>query len=152
PVLTTMVLVAAGTPARGESEAGPVKRPNSPGKGSQARSPSVPARQVVQAEGIGRTLEEARKDAIRAAVRKAAGMLVVSELTIENDRVITDKVLAYGDSVIAPGSYRELKRTRQDQLWSVRISAQVVSRKLAERLEAAGLATHKVNGEALAAT
>jgi hypothetical protein len=79
-------------------------------------------------------------------------MLVVSELTIENDRVITDKVLAYGDGVIAPGSYRELKRTRHGQHWSVRISAQVVSRKLAERLEAVGLATHKVNGEALAAT
>jgi hypothetical protein len=107
---------------------------------------------VVQAEGIGRTLEEARRDAIRAVVRKAAGMLVVSELTIENDRVITDKVLAYSDGVIAPGSYRELKRTRQGQVWTVRISAQVVSRKLAERLEAAGLATHKVNGEALAAT
>jgi hypothetical protein len=107
---------------------------------------------VVQAEGIGGTLEEARRDAIRAAVRKAAGMLVMSELTIENDKVITDKVLAYSDGVIGPGSYRELKRTRQGQLWTVRISAQVVCRKLAERLEAAGLATHKVNGEALAAT
>jgi hypothetical protein len=124
----------------------------SPGKRAPARSRSVPARQVVQAEGIGRTLEEARRDAIRAAVRKAAGMLVMSELTIENDKVLRDKVLAYSDGVIAPGTYRELKRTRQGQLWTVRIFAQVVSRKLAERLEAVGLVTHKINGEALAGT
>jgi hypothetical protein len=152
PLLAVMILVAAALPACGEPDAGAGKRTNSAGKGASARSRSVSARQVVQAEGIGRTLEEARRDAIHAAVRKAAGMLVVSELTIENDKVITDKVLAYSDGVIAPGTYRELKRTRQGQLWGVRISAQVVSRKLAERLEAAGLATHKVNGEGLAAT
>jgi hypothetical protein len=107
--------------------------------------------QCVEGEGIGRTVEEARRDAIRAAVRKAAGALVSGELTVERDRVLRDRVLLYSDGVLAPGSYRELKRTREGELWTVRISARVVSRRLSQRLQEAGLASAPVDGQALAA-
>jgi hypothetical protein len=69
PLLAVMILGAAALPARGEPDAGAANRTNSAGKGAPARSRSVPARQVVQAEGIGRTLEEARRDAIRVLGR-----------------------------------------------------------------------------------
>jgi hypothetical protein len=122
---------------------------SSPQEANRART--TPAVQSVEAEGTGQTVEEARQDAIRVAVRKAAGALVVSDLKLENDRVIRDRVLLYSDGVIAPGSYRELKRARDGSLWTVRISVRVLSRKLAGRLEAAGMATREVNGPGLAA-
>jgi hypothetical protein len=101
--------------------------------------------QVVEAEGSGATVEEARKDAIRNAVRKAARALVLEELTAENDRITRDRVLVYSDGVIAPDGYKEKEKPkRQGEVWTVRIAAKVMSRKLAERPKAAGLATREI--------
>jgi hypothetical protein len=134
-------------PAKGKGN----KKPATPPERGGDNPAPVSREQVVEAEGSGATVEEARKDAIRAAVRKAAGALVLEELTAENDRVIKDKVLIYSDGVIASDGYKELKRQRDGEVWTLRISARVISRKLAERLLAVGLATREVDGEALAA-
>jgi hypothetical protein len=127
------------------------KKPAAPAGRGGDKPATVSMVQVVEAEGSGATVEEARKDAIRAAVRKAAGALVLEELTAENDRVIKDKVLIYSDGVLASDGYKELKRKRDGEIWTLQISARVISRKLAERLLAVGLATREVDGESLAA-
>ncbi|MFO0876335.1 MAG: hypothetical protein U0840_03095 [Gemmataceae bacterium] len=112
----------------------------------------VLADQTVVAEGVGTTPDEARKDAIREAVRKVAGVLVVGETTVENDKLIKDKVLTYSDGVILQDSYREVERKREGDIWRIKISATVLNRKLAERLSAAGLTVRDVDGEKLAVT
>ena len=110
-----------------------------------------PATQTVTAEGVGATPEEARKDAIREAVRKVVGVLVVGATTVENEKVLKDEVLTYSDGVIVGGSYKEVVRKREGDIWRIKISAAVVSRKLAEKLVAAGFEVRKIDGEGIAA-
>ena len=113
--------------------------------------PAAPATQTVTGEGVGTTPEEARKDAIREAVRKVAGALVVGTTTVENDKIIKDKVLTYSDGVIVGDSYKEVERKQEGDIWRIKISATVINRKLAERLVAAGFELRKIDGEGIAA-
>lgn len=122
--------------------------PTRPTKGG-ARPAVVSPTQTVEVVGVGSTPEEARKDASRAAVRKVAGELVIGESKVENDRLLADKVLTYSDGEIVPESYKELERKREGDVWQVRIRASVVTRKLADKLVAAGLKVRKVDGEAI---
>jgi hypothetical protein len=119
-------------------------------KPSPAETP-VAAVQRVEAEGVGATVEQARKDAIREAVRMASGVMVIGRTTVKDDRLIRDKVLTYAEGVIEPGSYKELERRKEGGAWRVKVNARVISRKLAERLTGAGLKVRGVDGAGIAA-
>jgi hypothetical protein len=127
------------------SPAVPATQPK--GKGS----PTAPATLTVTAEGVGTTPEEARTDAIREAVRKVTGALVIGTTTVENDKVIKDKVLTYSDGVIVGDSYKEVDRKKEGDIWRIKISATVINRKLAKRLVDAGFEVRKIDGEGIAA-
>lgn len=60
----------------------------------------VPDTTMVIVEGVGLDVETARKDAYRAAVRQVLGTLVDSETLVENDQLVTDKVVVFSDGFV----------------------------------------------------
>ncbi len=136
---------------RWEAVAAVAKKEKDKPKEKGKTAASVPATQTMTGEGVGETPEEARKDAIRDAVRKVTGALVIGTTTVENDKVIKDKVLTYSDGVIVANSYKELERKKEGDIWRMKISATVINRKLAEKLEDAGFEVRKIYGEGMAA-
>jgi hypothetical protein len=105
---------------------------------------------VEEAEGSGTTGDEAIRDALRNAVRKAVGVLVDGEVLVKNEDVIHDKVLTYSDGFVT--SYKELSRTQQDGLVRVQIRANVEQRKLLADLHTAGVKLGPVDGQGLVAS
>src|SRR5262249_53149706 len=105
---------------------------------------------VEEAEGSGTTGDEAIRDALRNAVRKAVGVIVDGEVMVKNEDVISDKVLTYSDGFVT--SYKELGRTQQDGLVRVQIRANVEQRKLLADLHTAGVKLGPVDGQGLVAS
>jgi hypothetical protein len=115
------------------------------------RSAASPvATEVVISEGIGKTAEEALKDAFRGAVRQVVGAVVDAETLVKNDEIISDKVLTYSDGLIE--SYRELSSLEDRGLFRKRIAARVVRRGVIARLGEMSLTAKPVAGPDLAAS
>jgi hypothetical protein len=105
---------------------------------------------IEEAEGSGTTGDEAIRDALRNAVRKAVGVLVDGEVMVKNEDVISDKVLTYSDGFVT--SYKELSRTQQEGLVRVQIRAHVEPRKLLADLHTAGVKLGPADGQGLVAS
>jgi hypothetical protein len=107
-----------------------------------------PVSKVVEAIGVGETLETAKEDAIRQAVQKAVGSYVTSDLITKNDEVIKDKVLSLSSGfvekieVISQGK-------RSDGLVETKIKATVTSTKLRRALEDQNISTTDLDSESL---
>jgi hypothetical protein len=93
---------------------------------------------TVEVSGIGATPDDATKNAFRMAVQQAVGMIVDEKTVIENEQVISDKVLTYSDGYIhrwealeAPAPAREL-----GGLYRTRIRAEVMRGEVRRNLEA----------------
>lgn len=56
--------------------------------------------EVVIVEGVGADVEAARRDAYRAAVRQVLGALIDSQTLVENDQLITDKVVVFSNGFV----------------------------------------------------
>ena len=67
---------------------------------------SVPAEIEVKGEGTGKTREEAVQNALIDAVQKGLGLLIVTDQTVNNDRVVRNMAAAYSSGVV--NSYRVL--------------------------------------------
>jgi hypothetical protein len=117
---------------------------------TQTADRGAPATLVEEAEGSGTTGDEAIRDALRNAVRKAVGVLVDGEVMVKNEDVISDKVLTYSDGFVT--SYKELSRTQQDGLVHVQIRAHVEQRKLLADLHTAGVRLGPADGQGLVAS
>jgi len=115
-----------------------------------AETPATPDSLVEEAEGSGTTGDEAIRDALRNAVRKAVGVLVDGEVLVKNEDVISDKVLTYSDGFVT--SYKELSRTQQEGLVRVQIRAHVEQRKLLADLHTAGVKLGPTDGQGLVAS
>jgi len=89
---------------------------------------------MVVAEGVGLDVESARRDAYRAAVRQVVGTLVDSQTIIENDTVITDKVVVFSDGYV--DRVEPLKEVLEGGLVRVRVKAFVKTGKLEDDLRA----------------
>ena len=105
--------------------------------------------QVVVAEGVGITAEEALKDAYRNAVRQVVGAVVDAETMVKNDELIEDKVLTYSDGFIK--TYKEIPGSKKMQggLHRIKITAQVERRNVIARLKAANVTMKQVDGKGL---
>ena len=125
------------------------KESSPPAKAPPVEGAVAPGMASVVVEGSGADREEALKDAFRAAVRKVAGALVVGSITVKDDRVISDKVLTYSDGIVH--TYKELGHSTDRGLHKVKITALVVSRKVADRLVKAGFKVKDVDGAGMAA-
>lgn len=56
--------------------------------------------EAVIVEGVGADVESARRDAYRAAVRQVLGALVDTKTLVENDQLITDRVVVFSDGFV----------------------------------------------------
>ena len=63
-------------------------------------SNTVPDTQVVEAKGIGKDEAEARKQAYRDAVQQVVGALVVSDVRIDNGKLIQENIISNSDGYI----------------------------------------------------
>lgn len=62
--------------------------------------PAKPAVIEVMADGLGPSVDAARKDACRAAVAQVVGLLVVASDQVKNEKLIDSKVLTYSDGFV----------------------------------------------------
>lgn len=105
---------------------------------------------TVEAKGQGESVEAAKADAARNAIKKAVGELVDAKTLVENDELVEDKILTLSNAVIEKADYGEAKRSA-DGLFEVSVQAVVKKGRLNQELKAAGIATGAVKGDSLAA-
>lgn len=103
---------------------------------------------IVEATGVGETLDLAKEDAIRQAVQKAVGSYVSSDLITKNDDVIKDKVISLSAGFVEKTEIT-LQNKREDGLFETKIKATVTSTKLRRALEDQNIATTDLDSESL---
>ncbi len=101
----------------------------------------------MKSEGAGATRDEAVRDAFRNAVRQVVGTYVDEETSIQNDEIISDKVLTYSDGIVK--KYQELAVAEKNGIWRAKIVASVERGKVVERLRTAKVAIKEVDGPGL---
>ena len=106
---------------------------------------------TVEAKGQGESVEAAKKDAVRNAIKTAVGELVDAKTLVENDELVEDKILTLSNAMIEKADYGEAKSVG-DGLFEVPVTALVKKGRLNQELKAVGIATGAVKGDSLAAT
>ena len=116
---------------------------------AQNQSRDTSGSKAIIVEGVGKTADEAIKDAFRNAIRQAVGAIVDAETIVENDQIIEDKILTYSDAIIR--RYEEIQGSKriQDGLHRIRIKAFVEKTTLEKRLRDAKVVMQEVDGEGL---
>ena len=114
---------------------------------AEAAEETVP----VSATGYGASVEEAKKDAVRNAIRQAVGELAGAETLVENDELVKDKILTLSNAVVTKADYGE-PRAAGDGLWEVAVQALVKKGRLNQALEEVGITRGAVSGGSLAAS
>jgi hypothetical protein len=144
----------APTPPKEQS-----KRAQSPSTPAESRSSDSPfstqsansanPSEVVVAEGVGDSADEAIKDAFRNAVRQVVGAIVDAETLVKNDEVIDDKVLTYSDGFI--NKYDEVPGSKQTHggLHRIKIKATVDRRSVVAKLKSANVTVNDVDGRGM---
>ena len=105
---------------------------------------------TVQAKGQGESVEAAKKDAVRNAIKQAVGELVDTKTLVENDELVEDKILTLSNAMVEKADYGEAKRSA-DGLFEVPVTAVVKKGRLNQELKAVGITTGAVKGDSLAA-
>jgi hypothetical protein len=97
--------------------------------------------------GVGTSPEQARQNAFANAVEQVVGVLVDAETLIENERLVTDKVL-----MVTQGQVRQfgmLRTWQKDGLHYARLWALVATGRVAAGLRAQKIAVREIPGELL---
>jgi len=110
-------------------------------------SESVPEEITVTAKGIGETQAIAIETALNSAVQKAVGVLMISDQTVQNDRVIRNLVASYSSGVV--NSYK-IDTCQKDKVIHCTITAKVSPMKFMRKLQGDSQ-TIQVNGNDLLA-
>jgi len=105
--------------------------------------------QHVVAEGVGRTTDEAQKDAWRNAVSLVVGTMVDTETLVRNDKLISDQVLTFGQGYIQRSSM--LSQTESGGLYRVKIEAWVKKTEIKTKLTAIQVIRIEADGGSIAA-
>ena len=104
-------------------------------------------KQVV-VEGVGPTVEEARKNAVRAAVVATVGEMVDAETLVKNDELVQEKILTYSNGFVE--SMKTLSaKTNVTGLVTVRVRANVRRSKLQQKVSSVMLTETVADGESL---
>ena len=88
--------------------------------------------ETVLVEGIGITIESARNNAAKNALRQVVGMYTVSESALQNRKLIKDEVLSYSNGFIS--KYLQLSSKKEDGLYIVEAKISVELGKLTQTL------------------
>lgn len=115
---------------------------------SSSNESSSPEIKVVEVEGVGENQSKAKEDAYRNAVEKAVGSFVSADLVAKNDQLIKDEVLNYSVGYIEKSEVIS-EGKRPDGLYSIKLRASVVKKKLTRQLEALNIATADVDSESI---
>lgn len=115
---------------------------------STSSAVATPSSKIVEATGVGETLDLAKEDAIRQAVQKAVGSYVSSDLITKNDDVIKDKVISLSAGFVEKTEITSQNK-REDGLFETKIKATVTSTKLRRALEDQNIATTDLDSESL---
>ena len=102
---------------------------------------------TVTAEGVGKTHDDALKDAFRNAVRQVVGAMVDAETIVKNDQIISDKVLTYSAGIVK--KYEEVSKKDEKGLVRVKIKATVEQTELVAKLKAANVTIRDVDGKGI---
>lgn len=108
-----------------------------------------PGVSTVVAEGSGLSADEALKDALRNAVSQVVGTYLDANTLVENDRLISDRVLTYSNGFIR--SYRVVDESHRNGLIRRKISAVVEREPLLRRLRETKLVGQEIDGRSLVA-
>ncbi len=106
---------------------------------------------TVQAKGQGETVDAAKKDAARNAIKMAVGELVDAKTLVENDELVEDRILTLSNAMIEKADYGDA-RNIGNGLFEVPVTAVVRKGRLNQELEKIGIATGAVSGSSLAAS
>jgi len=102
----------------------------------------------VVATGVGKDQETALKNALRAAVEQAVGVLVDAETLVANDKLLSDQIRTYSAGFVKSHTQIGEPRT-EDGMIFVRISAEVKRTDLRDKLERVGIIKIAVNPDKL---
>jgi hypothetical protein len=102
--------------------------------------------QIVVAEGVGASPDEALKDAFRNAVRQVVGAVIDAETQVRNDELINDKVLTYSDGFIKKFDEIDGSKKQSGGLHRIRIKAEVERKSLLAKLRSSTVVSTPVNG------
>ena len=108
-------------------------------------SSTIPAEIPVEAVGTGPTREKAIDNALIAAVQQAIGVLVVSDVTVESNKVVRDIAINYASGVVKEYSVKQCTDTARIQCT---INAKVSPFAFQQKLLASASVT-KIDGENL---
>jgi len=103
----------------------------------------------VEVEASGHTLEEAKQQAFRKAIEQVVGAVVVSDQEVSGDRVVKDHIGNYSAGYI--NNYKILDTDEDGDRVTVRMSVDVASSKIAQRMIASGNKNLIINGQRLQA-
>lgn len=101
----------------------------------------------VLASGMGTTIDNARKNALRAAVERVVGTYLLSDTIVQNSELINDQILTYSGGYIKES--REIWAKRDGDLFVVQIEAVVASSRIRRKLVDLNIAIRKVDGGSL---
>lgn len=93
---------------------------------------SVPDEMTITTKGRGKTQEDAVNAAIHDAVQKSIGILVISEQTVQNDKVIRNLAASYSSGVV--NSYN-IDTCEKDKFYTCTVTAKVSPWKFMRKLQ-----------------
>ena len=93
---------------------------------------SVPDEMTITTKGRGKTQEDAVNAAIHDAVQKSIGILVISEQTVQNDKVIRNLAASYSSGVV--NSY-VIDTCEKDKFYTCTVTAKVSPWKFMRKLQ-----------------
>ena len=93
---------------------------------------SQPKTVKVQGRGIGVTRDSALKDAYRDAIERAIGVYVDAEQIVQNDELVSDKILTHSNAYIE--DYKIIKESTENNIITIRILASVKQDTLTRKL------------------
>ena len=103
-----------------------------------AISGEQPAIVEIVVGGIGRDSDSALKNAFKAAVQQALGSMIDTKTMVENDEVVSDKILSHSGGYVV--EYEMLGEPKtEDGLVTVRIKAQVAQKQLMAKMVDEGI-------------
>jgi hypothetical protein len=104
---------------------------------------------LVVAQGVGTSIEDAKKDAFREAVRQVVGAYIEGETLIRNDELIEDKVLALSGALIQKADVIPESISTKDGLVRLRIRAEVKVTEVMKSLAKINVTTNAVRSSDL---
>jgi hypothetical protein len=109
---------------------------------------AAPKLNMVVAEGVGKDAATATKDALRQAVSQVVGVLVMAKDVVDNDQLISSKILTYSDGYVE--RYEPIGTpTTSDGLTRVKIKAWVQQGKLSKDLTANAIPVKEVDARSM---